>query len=215
MVIRMRDATNDGKVTPQNHAFFYSGLRPPTTQEKWLLKDDWAVHYAWCTSYLTIVRKKPNHYGAAGALNPDWLDTQEAHIESKDRAGMIEADLEPGRAELLLPDGSPANAWAIFKMCYLQSLAAAAQNPEVYVFLKRGERWRDDSVWEHVEYWKLTQNPNVKVIKRVDPAPGACDTEQVLWERGRDAELPERWKCPVIEPEMVVVPPPPAPAPLA
>lgn len=64
-------------------------------------------------------------------------------------------------------------------------------------------------MWNAVEYWQLTHNPNIKRIYRVDPRPWDAigipealmcshSAEEILWDRDRgDKEIePVQW-CPV------------------
>ena len=98
----------------------------------------------------------------------------------------------------------------VLEYCYYHSLSAAAVNPEAYLFTKKDEPWLENSIWAAVEYPALTRNPKIQKIWRADPRPPDvkgitaeenCEHEkkELLWERGKDAEPPKRWECPVVE----------------
>ena len=90
----------------------------------------------------------------------------------------------------------------------MQALATAALNPDAYVFTKKNTKWKDESIWENIEYPWLTRNLRIKRIWRVDPRPPDvkgikpeedCEyaKKELLWERGRDATIKPDFVCPV------------------
>jgi hypothetical protein len=105
----------------------------------------------------------------------------------------LNADLVEGRKaqinwingnNIQLQGGQGHNPLLIFDVCSYQALAAAAIHPHAYLFTKKGVDWRQDSMWNQVEFWQLTKNKNIKRIYRVDPRPwdvaGACADVQSL-----------------------------------
>ena len=192
MVASMRDhrEPNLGNAVKEKSVYFYTNLRLPTkaedtsgsdvsrisTQEQWML--------AWLDS------RSINHYYYRDAARPGFYDTQRSFIgdnwDIMDEDQFISGDKKPKDS------GEARN---IFMVCYLQALAMSTQNADAYLFTQRGANWADDSVWAKVEYWKLTRNPNVQKIYRVDPAPGSDCSREVLWDRSKDKELAEAEAC--------------------
>jgi hypothetical protein len=98
------------------------------------------------------------------------------------------------------------NPVGFLQNCYYQALGVAALNPDAYLFTKKDTDWKPTSVWAKVEYPALTRNSNIQRIWRVDPRPPdvtgvtpeeACeyDKKELLWERGRDAEVDMVFDC--------------------
>jgi hypothetical protein len=84
--------------------------------------------------------------------------------------------------------GSTKRAHDILLDCLFQAMAAAAQNPDAYVFIPRDREPYGLSKWAAIEYIYLRQNFNVKRIWRVDPRPDAQCGQQakvLLWDRDR------------------------------
>lgn len=189
MVTKMRDKSQGGRVTKNKSVFFYTNLRKPTADELGAKTADYKVHYAWAAGWMRA-NKKPG-YAYASSIKGEWFKTQEYWM-SDHKQDMDLTDLDPN---LILGLAAPD----IFVYCYMQALAEAAINPTAYLFTPKGQYWAFNSVWAKIEYWKLTRNPNIQQILRVDPTPGACDSGEVLWQRGRDAEVAPRWQCPILE----------------
>ena len=72
------------------------------------------------------------------------------------------------------------NAVQELARCYWHALAAAAFNPDVFLFIPDGVTWVEDSAWEQYEMLTLTWNPCVQRIWRVDPR-GAPGSQKLIW----------------------------------
>lgn len=103
---------------------------------------------------------------------------------------------------------APATKW--FEYCMYQAVAAAAMNPDAYIFTPKDEAWKEDSVWNRVEYPALTRNPFIQRIWQVDPRPWEMqglpkDTcglyePKLIWDRSLGWPMPEQWfDCPFVE----------------
>ena len=201
MVDRIQDTNDEGRATAPRSVFFYTNLREPTDAEyeevekamekamngKKIGRVKWAVHGAWIASWMKA--KNIDHYSAFDAIKTTWKVRQGSWVE--EWTDYMENPDDPK------PYGGSYN---IFKNCFLQAVAFAAINPDAYLFTTKGQNWDPRSVWATVEYWMLTTNPNIQRIHRVDPTPGACDSGELLWERGRDEQVAPgmtSWICPV------------------
>ena len=99
-------------------------------------------------------------------------------------------------------------AGTTFTHCLFHALSVAAINPDAYLFTKKDQPWKDDSIWAAIEYPALTENQNIRHRWRADPRPPEVkgvtaeencelDKKELLWERDRDEELSMKWSCPV------------------
>jgi hypothetical protein len=203
LITKIQDTAHGGGASADAHAYFYTNLREPTPDES-LGEPTTAIWQRWM--FLWFIRRGiafDKFYGAFNAIEPAWYKKQ---LDNTDTHGPLDTnDLDQTRS-WPFPQMPPAAQ--ILEMCFMQALAAAAINPDVYFFTKKGEKWSDYSHWALVEYWKLTQNKNVQRIWRVDPAPVyaedgtvSCAEQEpeLLWDQSRDKEVQPGWICPVKE----------------
>lgn len=221
-VEKIREASADAN-TP---VYFYSNLRPPTAAENPNTWNPWRVHEVWANAWLEW-RGIKKHYSVFNAVDLRWLLQQlwetGYHGDEMDQSGLDEKEVWPLTKEGAL-DTKEITTW-----CYMQALGAAAIFPDAYIFTTKDTKWRSDSTFERVEYWKLAENMNIQRIWRVDPTPGGCNYEpELMLFRGADGKLQgqpgmlplnDRWRCPVKEPAaqqpQAAPPADPQPAPAA
>lgn len=203
LVARIQDTANGGGASKKAYAYFYTNLREPTADENsGSSAPAHSVHQRWI--WLWFARRGISFdkiYGAFNGIDPKWYERQ---VLNTDTHGPLDVnDLEQDK---VWPFPNMLPAAQILEMCFMQALAAAAINPDVYFFTQRGASWQEYSHWALVEFWKLTQNKNVQRIWRVDPSPPGdgstlCSIAEpeLLWDRVKDKELQPGWVCPVKE----------------
>jgi hypothetical protein len=131
MVARMHDTNDQGRATPETHAFFYSNLISPTTKpedfqdelyEMWYFIEQWIANH----KDLNIV---DNYYGASApghfALNVNWAARQKKYIF--DNKALLNAKYTEAGQPV-----SELRAEFLFDACYSQALAYACQVSDQY-----------------------------------------------------------------------------------
>ena len=172
-VARYQDANDRGKAVPANPVWFYTNLPAILGTTK-----DAALK---CVAWLEF-NGVASYYSVFDGINTDWMKIQREFLE--ENADFFENEN---------PVTDPLNT---FWLCHNQAAALATQNADAYLFTTRGEDWKPRSVWAAVEYWALTNNPNVQNIWRVDPT---CGPRELLWGRARgDKALPSVYTCPIV-----------------
>ncbi|ETN37121.1 uncharacterized protein HMPREF1541_08111 [Cyphellophora europaea CBS 101466] len=133
-------------------------------------------------------------------------------VDNSSQEGYVRTLTQQGREPLHWNEWDIAPHLVLVR-CIYQALALAAVNPDVYLFTRSDQDgWPLDSLWEQYEFWALTRNPNVQRVWQVDPRnPESVEglepeemcqfnDRHVIWERGKDAELPMKMTCPVFYP---------------
>ena len=165
----MQDVPSGGGASPDAHAFFYTNLRYPYNDENPGAKQPFEIHIHWILGWFRA--KGIDHtYGILNAVPQFWRSQQQVNLNHIGYNNFDEADLDYDKTKML-PLKTMPDAFRIFDMCFMQALAAAVINPDVYLFTTKGKDWDKVSYWAVVEYWKLTHNKNVQRIWRVDPTP--------------------------------------------
>ena len=197
MIARMRDTSDHGQATKDNRVFWYTNLRKPTAAEDPTGTDfsRMMVQEQWMMGWLKA-KGIPGWY-YRNAVRPGWFGAQRAWIYDNDW------QMDTTQLAVFQPEAKITTAAQYantFMWCYFQAMAMATLHPDVCLFARAGD-WDPSSVWARVEYWKLTSNPVVQRIYRVNPAPGAsCAKEELLWDRTRgEKELSRVWSCPILE----------------
>ena len=109
----------------------------------------------------------------------------------------------PNKDKFITQYGSTVNALNAMSACWVQSFALSPIHEDVYFFTASNSQPPENSFWVRAEAWVLTRpGGSVKRIYQVDPRPATmggkpCDPPALIWLRGRDAPLVERWRCPV------------------
>lgn len=192
MIARIRDTTANGGANPEARVYFYTNMREPTPAERFIpLMRNMNFWIMWTEAWVN--KNKIPSYMFSNAASNRWYAAQGNRVKDhwKD---MLKTNIRPDYVI-----HGQEGALEVFTQCFVQAMAMAALHEDAYLFTQKGKDWRPASVWQRVEYWKLTSNPNVKRIYRVDPAPGACDQGEVMWLRGRDEPKEKEWECPVLE----------------
>lgn len=127
IVDRLHDTGDEGLVDSDHHLAFFTGLNADM--------DDTGVLIAgWFASRST--NEKPLLY----CWFPDCVE----RLWMQETKRWIEKHME----EQVSPVYWGPDPEESFLVCYMQALAVAAVNPDVFLFTPRDEHWRDDSAWE-------------------------------------------------------------------
>lgn len=183
IVARYRNFNDKGRATPENHAWFYTnldlglpGVAPETV-------------FGLCTGW--FLAQGQTSYWIEDGINQEWRLTQSKYIGDYLNAFIA---TNTGR----YPGGN--TPLVVLFCCNFHAAAAAAMNPDAFVFTKHDEEWNPQRIWATVEFPALTRNPNIQRVWRVDPRPASpnCGEKVLVWDRARgDAEV-AGWTCPVV-----------------
>ncbi|KAJ9634989.1 hypothetical protein H2204_005944 [Knufia peltigerae] len=167
---RFQDELDFGMASPLRSVWFYTNLGQEIDNR--VLED--------CKGWM--IGNSIDSYYEGDGLDREWVIAQQEWIE-------IHLN------EFLAKTGGE-DPQHILGLCVFEALAASALNPDAYVFTKGApDIWHVDSHWAKVEYPALTQNPFIERIWRVDPRPGQCNQQELIWERGRDQPIPLVRSC--------------------
>ncbi|KPI39126.1 uncharacterized protein AB675_4551 [Cyphellophora attinorum] len=180
IVARIRDTSDYGLADDQHVAVFWTNLGDSAQMGTAMS----ITEILWMQGWLESRRLR--WYWWFEHINLNWRKAQVDWINNNN---------------IQYQEGQGHNPLFTFDVCSYQALAAAAIHPHAYLFTKKGVDWRQDSMWNQVEFWQLTKNKNIKRIYRVDPRPWdvagilpvqmcSHSSEEILWDRDRgDAEI--------------------------
>ncbi|KPI42376.1 uncharacterized protein AB675_9833 [Cyphellophora attinorum] len=189
LITKIQDTPHGDGASADAHAYFYTNLREPTPDESSEGKEpSTAIWQRWM--FLWFIRQGialDKFYGAFNAIDAEWYKKQ---LDNTDTHGPLDTNDLDQTKSWPFPQLPPAAQ--ILEMCFMQALAAAATNPDVYFFTKKGEKWKQECP-EDLEADPAPMYAEDGTVSCADQEP------ELLWDRSRDKEVQPGWICPVKE----------------